>query len=359
MTDRFARFVAVCTVLTTLAAAGVGYVSARAARDSGGDKVGALQLSLDSLARQIEANRAAYLQLDRFTLAQKLRREAMNARSERLLFQRDERALTLEERRNEWLADRIERVSGQLARATGVSALTLNGRDGPATDKIAFPSRYLARNTTLDEQRLLALRDTTNEQELSRSRRLSAYSVTLALFAIAVFLFGFSLTPEGRIRGGLFAGTAGVLAIAGMLVTVGAGLRGPPDPPPQAAEAYARGSVAIEVGDYRTAIRELDRAIELNPDLARAWRARSTAEFRASSPQLTGYPSLTSPEALRRSNADLRKALDLGGDTPDLRLSLGFGLFEEGLMERDDDLLKEAVDVSRRAVAANPLDPVA
>lgn len=242
--DRFARVVAICTVLTTLAAAGIGYLAARTIRGTGSAKVDALQVSLDSLARQVEANRAAQLQYDRFVRAQSERRRAANARSERLLLGGDDRRLRLEERRWESLARRTDFISARIARAQGVAPITPDGRDGPRQDP-SFPTRFLARHTTFGGQRLFALRDAANEQAARRSAQISAYSVTLAMFAIAVFLFGFSLTPDGRLRGGLFAGTAGVLVATGAVIAAVAGLGDRPATPEAAADAYARGTVAL------------------------------------------------------------------------------------------------------------------
>ncbi len=355
--ERFTRVVAVCTVLTTLAAAGIGYLEARAIRGSGSADADALQLSLDSLAHQVEASRAAELQYDRFIRAQRQRRRAVNARAERLLLGGDERRLRLEEHRWEDLARRTDVVSARIARTQGVAAITPGSRDGPRRDE-AFPDRFFARHTTFGGQRAFALRDAANEQDAKRSEQISAYSVTLAMFAIAVFLFGFSLTPEGRVRGGLFAGTAGALAVTGALIALVAGLGEQDAPAPEAADAYANAMVAASVGDTRRAVREFDRAIELRPTFARAYKERSSAIFQAGSPQLSGYPSLTRPDALRRSNDDLERALDLGLDSADVLISLGFGLFQEGLLSDDQKLVEEAAEISRRAVEADPRDPV-
>jgi tetratricopeptide (TPR) repeat protein len=356
--DRFARVVAVCTVLTTLAAAGIGYLEARALGGSGTADADAQQLSLDSLARQVEATRAAELQYDRFVRAQRQRRRAENARAERVLGGGDRARLRLEERRWERLARRTDLVSGRIARAQGVAAITPDGRDSPGQDPL-FPARFFARHTTYGGERAFALRDAANEQDEDRSEQISAYSVTLAMFAIAVFLFGFSLTPEGRRRGGIFAGTAGLLAITGAVVALVAGLREPQLAPEAAADHYAQGMVALETGDAKRAVKDFDKAIELRSSFARAYRERSAAIFQAGSPQVAGYPSLTRRENLQRSNDDLRRALELGVAEGDVLASLGFGLFQEGLVNKDEDLLEEAVDVNRSAVSAAPRDPVA
>jgi hypothetical protein len=69
------------------------------------------------------------------------------------------------------------------------------------------------------------------------------------VFGIAVFLFGFSLTPEGRRRGRLFAGTAGALAVAGAINAGAASLRETAVAPDAAAASYAHGMVALEAED--------------------------------------------------------------------------------------------------------------
>jgi tetratricopeptide (TPR) repeat protein len=356
--DRFARVVAILTVVTTLAAAGVAYIGARTIRGSGDAKVDSVQMSLDSLADQAEAKRAANLQYERFAVAQQDRRAAINSRSDRLLLGGDTERLRIAERRREWLADRTDLVSAQIARATGVSAITLEGRDGPVGDQL-FPTRFFARHTTFGSQRLLAIRDASNAQDAARSHRISAYAVTLAMFATAVFLLGFSLTPEGRVRGGLFAGAAGILVVGGAVVTIASGFGSPPPAPAEAADAYAEGRVALETGDTGDAIEHFDRAIDLRPSFTRAYEGRALAIFQDASPQKSGYESLVPRRALVRSNADLRRALALGSKSADVLLTLGFGLFSQGLMDRDGKLLDEAVDMSTRAVKANPQDPIA
>ena len=355
--DRFASVVAICTVLTTLCAAAVGYVDARTARATEGSKVGALELSLDSLASQVEAWRATELQYDRFVQAQRARREAVNLRQQRLVTANNDPALRLEERRWEWLARRFERTSTRIAREQGTTPLTPAGRDGPETDP-NFPAQYYARYTTLGGELLLAQRDAANEQETARAGQRSSLAVTLAVFGIAVFLFGFSLTPEGRRRGQLFARTAGALAVAAAINAGAASLRETAAAPDAAAASYAHGMVALETGEYDEAVLHFNRAIELRPTFARAYRERSTALFRADSPQVSGYTSLTSEDALARSNDDMRQAVKLGLTSPDILGSLGFGLFQEGLLADDNDLLEEAEEVTRQAVAADPREPV-
>jgi tetratricopeptide (TPR) repeat protein len=357
-TDRFARIVAICTVVTTLAAAGIGYLEARTISGSGGAKVDAQQLSLDSLARQVDATRAANLQFDRFGIAEQDRLAAMTARSDRLLLPGSHRRLALAEHRREWLAKRTDRVSAQIASTYGAAAITLTGRDGPTQDP-HFPDRFFARHTTFGEQRVLAIRDAANEQDAQRAHRISAYTATLAMFGIAVFLFGFSLTPEGRRRGVLFSSTAVGLVVLGASVAIVASAEGRPAPPDAAADAFADGEVALVTGDNRTAIRKFSRAIALHPTFARAYKERATAIFAEGSPQVSGYASLTNRDALQKSNDDLRRSLALGQDSADVLSSLGFGMYAQGLADRNTGLLREAVDTLRRAVRVQPLEPVA
>ena len=248
-------------------------------------------------------------------------------------------------------------VSARIARTQGVAAITLDGRDGPRQDE-AFPDRFFARHTTFGGQRAFALRDAANEQDAKRSEQISAYSVTLAMFAIAVFLFGFSLTPEGRVRGGLFAGTAGALAVTGALIALVAGLGEQDAPAPEAADAYANGMVAASVGDTRRrreGVRPRDRA-------AADLRARVQGAFLRDLPGgLAAALRLPEPHAARRPAPLERRprtrprprARQCGRpDQPWVRALPG------GTPSDDQELVEEAAEISRRAVEADPRDPV-
>ena len=172
------------------------------------------------------------------------------------------------------------------------------------------------------------------------------------MLAIAVFLFGYSLTPHGRPRRRLFAGTASIfvaIAATNALVT---SLNPPKAPPKAAAEAYAEGQVAADSSDPHAAVEHFTKAIDLDSGFADAYIGRAEARFLEGAPQALGSGAgVTTPEALEEVIADERKVRSLGIKDPLFYAELGSDLLALGLHRHSKGNLKEAAGLLKRAAA--------
>lgn len=358
-TDRFARIIAVAAVLATVAAAAIGYLESLASEAGSRADVDAQRLAVQAFSELTRDREQAQVQYGLFVQRQGQLRNASSALEEirfgdnasgRLA------ALELERDRYERLAEQTEETARRIAAGGGAPVLDPQGPDGPARDGL-FPARFFSRST-LEGLRLSALRDAANEESTERGGQVASYVVMLAMLAVAVYLFGFSLTPHGRPSRKLFAGVAGALSAVAVVWGVFVSLFPPERAPDEAAAAYAEGRIANDLGDYDEAVRLLSRAIELRPTFARAYEQRAQAEFSRGSPQIGGLSSLSSPESLEKAVADQRRARELG--STDIRLlgNLGFNTLLLGLAERSQQRLDEAVALAREAEASNPRNPV-
>jgi tetratricopeptide (TPR) repeat protein len=103
--------------------------------------------------------------------------------------------------------------------------------------------------------------------------------------------------------------------------------------PADVAAHYGLGSCAFERGDMHAAIGHYDRALELEPDLAFAWRSKGSAGLYVYDYEL--------------ASSCLRRALELAPDDPDFHLALAY--FHINLSRHD-----HALDCALRAIAAEP-----
>ena len=359
-TDRFSRAVAIATVLATLIGAAIGYLQSQASGAESRASADAQALTTAAFGALGTDRERAQVQYDLFVRGQTQLRRASTALEERFFGDPDagERAaLALEETRFAALAERMAQTAERLAEGGGAPVLDPSGPEGPARDG-AFPTRYFA-NTAREGIRLTALRDAANEESGERGAQSSSYTVMLTLLAIAVYLFGFSLTPHGRANRRLFATVAGLLtAVAtswGVFVTLDA----PERAPDEAAEAFAAGRIANFLGDYPQAIVALDRAVELRPTFARAYQLRAEARLSQSAPFPGGATVLTEPGALEPVLADQERARGLGSTNAELTRSLAASLLQLGLREHSDHRLQQAVDIAREAEIEDPTSPAA
>jgi len=353
--DRFGKAIAIAVVLATLAAALVAFLQAGALRTDDEAAVRAERLAAESLGQRIRSQEIAQVQFERFELAEQQRRRAGRARQRRFFGSGDEQALLLEEERLTRVVTQTEKSSAAIAKAQGVKPLTDRGETGPQEDPL-FPERYLA-GARREGYRLSALRDAANAEGDRAEVQFTNYAVSLTMLAVAVFLFGYSLTPQGRARRKLFAGVAtGFVTVAAVAAAVTAS--DPPNrPPDEAAEAFADGRVAADTLDHEAAVRHFDRALDLRPDFARAHILRAGAITDGGAPALTGNTALVDDRTLERTIDDLRAARDLGAEDPQALVSLGFDLTLEGLREDDDDRIEEgieALEAARGRFKSNP-----
>jgi tetratricopeptide (TPR) repeat protein len=357
--DRFARAIAICAVLATLVGACVGYLESVASKAADRADVEAQQLAVAASNRLAYDREQAQVQYGLLIERQVQLREASSALEE-LRFGNGASgrvdALRLERARNEKLAETTARTAERIADEGGAPVLDPSGPDGPSSDG-TFPSRYFTKSRA-EGLRLTALRDAANEESAQRSSQVASFVVVLAMLAVAVYLFGFSLTPHGRPNRRLFGTVAAGLAAVATVWAIFVAAQAPERAPPEAASAYASGRVLAELGDDAEAVEELSRAVELRPTFARAYQLRGSATFVAASPQTTGPYSVTTPEALALAAADLRKARDLGQTDVRLTSTLGAITFHLGLAEDDEELFEESLGYSREAMHDAPDNPI-
>ncbi len=357
-TDRFARAIAIATVLATLIGAAIGYLQSQSSSAGGRASADAQALTTAALGALGADRERAQVQYDLFVQRQSELRRASTALEERFFGgpgAEERAALKLEQERYVRLAERTAGTARQLEERGGAPALDPAGPEGPARDG-AFPTRYFA-NTAREGIRLAALRDAANEESGDRGAQGSSYTVMLTLLAVAVYLFGFSLTPHGRANRRLFASVAGLLTVVATGWAAFVALDVPDRAPDEAAEAFATGRVANFLGDYRDAIRALGRAVELRPTFARALQLRAEARLSLAAPFPGGATTLTPDEVLENVLDDQQRARALGSTNVELTRSLSASLLQLGLRERSDDRLQQAVVIAREAEQEDEASP--
>jgi tetratricopeptide (TPR) repeat protein len=290
--DRFARLMAIATVLTTLIAALVAFAQASAISlhdraDARAEAYGALALNAAAVNRG-----KAEVQIDRFNL---LTRE-LRAASTASLFQQfgtDTAAARFEPKRWQAAAAQTEADTAAIAGTEGVAFICapslqkhcsrVNASYSPEQDP-SFPNRF-TQQTQWSSYRLTALRDASNQQADGAETQSVHYAAILTMLAVAVFLFGYSLTPQGRSRRRLFSSVAaGFVLVAGVWAFVQA-VSPVEKPSDAAATAFANGKVQLETGNPEAAIVSFTRAVKLRPEFVDAYAERAQAEFDAGIPR--------------------------------------------------------------------------
>lgn len=195
-----------------------------------------------------------------------------------------------------------------------------------------------------DEARL---RQTVNaDRANAHGDKADSYVAVLTVLAVSLFLFGLSVTAQGRGRY-VLAAPALVLAVGCVAWAALIFSRGTVEVSDRAVALTAQGARFHDAGDFEAAIEAYDEAIDDSPDFAAAYARRAAAEFDAGSDQVgqTTFRSITSPEALERAVADIDTALDLGGDADLLTVTAaGFFAFLDGDFERSVELSTAAIE---------------
>ena len=361
--DRFARFIPIATVLTTLIAALVAFAQASALSlhdraDARAEEYGALALNAAAVNRG-----KAEVQIDRFNLLTRELRAADNAS----LFDQygnSTPASKLEPVRWKAVAAQTETDTAAIAATDRIAYIcapslqkhcsTTNAGYSPQQDP-SFPNRFM-QQTQWSSYRLTALRDGANQQADQAETHSVHYAAILTMLAVAVFLFGYSLTPQGRARRRLFSTVAGgFVLVAGVWALVQA-LSPVQTPPDAAAAAFANGKVELETGSPEAAIVSLTRAIKLRPEFVDAYAERAQAEYNAGIPRIgsgtNALPTTAGPvtvpdrEALNKAVEDNLKAREAGSESATVLSDLGRDLFDRGLVTGSSaDLLASHQDL--------------
>jgi tetratricopeptide (TPR) repeat protein len=348
---RLSRVIAILIGITTLATAYMAFLQHEAAAANTDASLRAQRLGIQAAENRFVSEQRAQVDLHAYAVAVEQRQQAANlGQQARALGGAEAHGLLVEAETWTRMAERTDEIT----------PVRVGAPDGPDRDP-AFPSRFIAASGR-EAIRLGALQDAVNDESSGWSERSSAYTAILAIFAVALYLFGFSLTVE-RVRVRAIYATAG---IALFIVGSGWGALGAVDPPrlapDEAADAYADGRLALDTAwdatGYQEAYDRLSRAIELRPGFARAYVERSEAAFRLGSPQRSGFFSISSPEWLERSTADLVRAHELGSREIKVLADLGFQRFLQGIQAHRPELLEQSIAATRQAMALTPGDPV-
>jgi tetratricopeptide (TPR) repeat protein len=367
--DRYGRRVAVATVVTTLIGALVAFAQAGALSthdkaDQQAERYGSLALA----QAQIERGQAE-TQIDRLNLLTQQIRAADNAS---LLITYGQGSASNHVMMKTWktIAKQTETDTQAIAATQGIAYICspslqsncpdVNASYSPELDP-RFPTRYL-QAAQFDAYKLTALRDAANEEADTAEGQFVHYAAALTMLAVAVFLLGYSLTPQGRLRHRLYASAATGLVVVGGIWALVQALSPVSHPPNKAATAYAYAKVELNTGQYPAAIADFSTAIRLRPHFVDAYLGRAQAEFFAGIPHtgsgFTALPTTAGPvtipsvSALNAAVRDDQTAYDEGSASATLLSDLGQNLLYRGLLEHSNSDLEASRGYESSSVKA-------
>jgi hypothetical protein len=218
-----------------------------------------------------------------------------------------------------------------------------------------FPSRYLAdhrRNVFYLEARgTLASKHAEGEE-----KQFIRFGVALTLFATAVFLFGFAISPYGRLHRPLYATGALLFVVGSSAWAIYAALNPPVSEHPSAAAAYADGVVASSRGadraDTEAAASFFKCAVRFDSTFASAYTNRAMAlnnMFDPSDPTGGSNTELVPSSFRTQALADLESADQNGATDPMLPLVKGSDMFEAGLQKSSNETLEQGLQQEQAA----------
>jgi hypothetical protein len=350
--ERFARFLAICIVVSTLLLALVEFAHGNDTKSMDSAAIEAQNLGAERQGEVARAEALAQSDLAMFGLTEQERTQAGNASqtaANQILAGADDAQSIAAIRRFDALAELSQTFT----------TITESGPNGPDSDP-AFPNRTLSL-ATKESELLFAKQDAANEEREAWETRLSQYSVILTMLAVAVYLFGLSLTLQAAVRR-IITG----LALA--LVLVSAGWSGglqivrPSRAPDAAAEAYAQGRVDAAVArspeDLKKAEDDFSEAINARPTFAQAYVQRAGVRFVEGSPEVgSSFISITTQDALRSSTADLQKAYDLGLRNYLLLYNLSSQDVLISLYDNRPELLSQAIALAEKGIEVDGNNP--
>ncbi len=234
-------------------------------------------------------------------------------------------------------------------------AVPASGPDSAAQDP-SFPTRYLADARrpayTLQAEGLLA-----SEHAEAEEKQFTRLGVSLTLFATAVFLLGFGLSPYGKAHRHLYATGAAIL-VAGSAAWASYALLSPASGQnARAAVAYADGRAAYDKGDQadiKLAVAYFKCAIDRDRAFAPADSALALAYDSVSGPgdpTGSGNAELTPLSDRQAAEDRLTSARDLGAQDPTLPAIQGSDIFEAGLRANNRGQLEDALGYEQSAAS--------
>jgi tetratricopeptide (TPR) repeat protein len=358
MRERFARILAVLIVISTLGVATVEYLHSLADRSADHAGTDAQVIGVQRQGETVRADDSARTQVAAFAAGAEENARAGNAFQQFLLPSVAEGSaqanlLKLEETR--WTD--LAALTGQL---TDIKA---NGNTAPAQDP-RFPNLELTASHH-ESDRLFALQDAANQLRGEWQTRVGYLSVILTLFAVAIYLFGLSLTLQARVRR-MLVGLGLLLVAVGSVWTVSLQFSSPSAAPEDAATAYADGMAAMssfyaQPGDtgLRAADADFTRAISLRPTFTTAYLKRSLVRFLIGSPQRAdGVVSVTTPQALQAQGDDLQTAYRLGDRDKELLNDLAANRLLLAVENHQNDQFGPALGYLADALKLDSNDPL-
>lgn len=233
--------------------------------------------------------------------------------------------------------DTASRWSDARDRVAQLSTLLTDMRFQADADVVRFDQYF--------EQSLIAARGKAEWQHAMTQqaevweKKARSYLAIITVLAVALFLFGLSLTIPGTVRYTL-VGAGVLIAIAAGLWTGWVFARPTPEAREDAIQAYLRGVTALNMQDYDSAIGHFDTATTIDPQLGGAWADRGYARA-----------LLIDSTAVPAAIADFEEAIDLGVDNPYTRRNLGRLYVRQGDLDR-------AIDNFRATLEQQPDQPM-
>ena len=364
---RYGRMIALAVVLTTLVAALVAFAQASALRihdqaDARAESDGALALSAAAIGRG-----RADAQIGRFNLLTQEFQQADAAS----LFQQWGTASPqthLAEVRWQNIAKQTESDTSAIASSQHIpficsptvqkSCSATEASYSPEQDP-QFPNRYMQRSQW-PAYRLTALRDAANEEADDAESKFVNYAAALTMLAVAVFLLGYSLTPQGQARrllysrvAGAFVLVAGVWALVQVVTPVST-------PPGAAATAFADGKVASNDLNDPAAIADFNHALALRSKFVDAYIERAAVEYDAGIPHMgtgadalpttAGPVTIPTTAAIDRATSDLERAHSDGSTSSTLFANLAGDLTYRGLLTNSNSDLSQSRSYAEQAI---------
>jgi hypothetical protein len=364
---RYGRLIAVAVVLTTLVAALVAFAQASALRthdqaDARAESDGALALSTAAIGRG-----KADAQIARFNLLTQQFRQADAAS----LFQQWGTASPqthLAAVRWQDIAKQTESDTSAIAASEHIPFIcsptlqtncsATNASYSPEQDP-QFPNRYMQRSQWPAYYKT-AQRDAANEQADDAESKFVNYAAALTMLAVAVFLFGYSLTPQGQARRILYSRVAGVFVLVAGLWALVQVLTPISAPPNAAATAFADGKVAANDLNDPAAIADFNRAIALRPKFVDAYIERAAVEYDVGVPHMgtganalpttAGPATIPTTAAIERATSDLEQAHSDGSTSGTLFANLAGELTYRGLLTSNNSDLSQSRSYAEQAI---------
>ena len=174
------------------------------------------------------------------------------------------------------------------------------------------------------------------------------------MFAVAVFLFGYSLTPQGRRRRRLFTRVATLFVVVGGGWAIYSLAQGIPNLSATSSRAYANGLVEFNDAEYASADKDLKLATKSRPNFADAWS--QLAQDRAHEGIPAQYVDNETTQVndlgeLRATAYADQQAIDAGSQSALVRFDLGATLLYIGLLDHNDNAVRQSRAESADAMA--------